>query len=576
MPGLMGRRHYFASLYLNPLAELHLHAFNPDTTESDGRIQTLYTVAVTGALILMLAGVNFVNLLTARATRRALEVGVRKGAGALPHQLMIQFMGESLGYALAGALLGMVMAELFLPTLNAFLDRRIALDPWNHPLLAVAPCVVAVLLGLAAGFYPAFVMSRIPAATVLKARSGALIGGSRMRLSLVVFQFTVTIALVIATIVIYRQNEFAMSRGLGSARDLLLTIDLTGMPSQDTPDGQGRRERTHVDALKTQLSAVPGVEAIAASFVVPPLTRSLAQDFGVAGQNGIPRQLQCHAGGLRLFRSLSHTGRRRSDSSRKFADDQATAEDKTRFTSAIVNAAAVRVLGFADPAAAIGQEVQSTDPDDPARHYRIIGVVPDFPLDSIRNRVPPSIFIIDPDLFNFLSVKLTGDGLADTLRGIDAAWHGFVPDRPIDRAFLDDRVALLYLDISRSAHLFTTFAGFAVAIGCLGLVGLSAYTAERRTKEIGIRKALGASTLDVSWLLIRQLAWPVLLANALAWPIAWWFMRNWLDGFAYRIELGPLPFLTAGLGAIAVAVATTAFHALKVASARPVQALRYE
>ncbi len=567
----------FASLYLNPLAALHLHAFNPDTTESDGRIQTLYAVAVTGALILMLAGVNFVNLLTARATRRALEVGVRKGAGALPRQLMIQFMGESLGYALAGALLGMVMAELFLPTLNAFLDRRIALDPWNHPLLAVAPCVVAVLLGLAAGFYPAFVMSRIPAATVLKARSGALIGGGRMRLSLVVFQFTVTIALVIATIVIYQQNEFAMSRALGSASDLLLTIDLTGLPSQDTPDGQGRRERTHVDALRTQLSAVPGVEAIAASFVVPPLTRQLLQDFGVAGQNGgTPASfsvMPVDFGYFSLYRIPVVAGR---DFSRKFADDQAAAEDKTRFTSAIVNAAAVRVLGFADPAAAIGQEVQSTDPDDPARHYRIIGVVSDFSLDSIRNRVLPSIFIIDPDLFNFLSVKLTGDGLAYTLRGIDAAWHGFVPDRPIDRAFLDDRVALLYLDISRSAHLFTAFAGFAVAIGCLGLIGLSAYTAERRTKEIGIRKALGASTLDVSWLLIRQLAWPVLLANALAWPIAWWFMRNWLDGFAYRIELGPLPFLTAGLGAIAIAVATTAFHAVKVASARPVQALRYE
>jgi len=153
---------------------------------------------------------------------------------------------------------------------------------------------------------------------------------------------------------------------------------------------------------------------------------------------------------------------------------------------------------------------------------------------------------------------------------------GVVPDRPINRVFLDDRIAGLYLDITREGRMFAAFASFAGVIGCLGLIGLSAYTAERRTKEIGIRKALGASTVDVAWLLIRQFIKPVLLANALAWPIAWWFMRGWLEGFAYRIDLGLEPFAIAGLGAVAIAVATTAFHAIQVARSRPVSALRYE
>jgi putative ABC transport system permease protein len=179
-------------------------------------------------------------------------------------------------------------------------------------------------------------------------------------------------------------------------------------------------------------------------------------------------------------------------------------------------------------------------------------------------------------MFNVLNVKLSGSNLAATLRSLDAVWLEFVPERPINRVFLDDRIAGLYLDVTREGRMFAAFAGFAVAIGCLGLIGLSAYTAERRTKEIGIRKALGASTVDVSCLLIKQFARPILAANALAWPIAWWVMRNWLDGFAYRIDLGPEPFLVAGLGAVAIAVATTGFHAVQVARSRPVAALRYE
>jgi len=567
----------FSSLYLNSMAASHMHPYSPDTNEQNSRMQTVLAVSATGLLILMLAGITFVNLLTARATRRAVEVGVRKGLGALRHQLMLQFMGESLGYAFVGLVVGIGLAMLFLPSLNAFLDRHITIDLLGHPALAIIPVVTAVLLGIAAGVYPAVILSRFPPAQVLKAGAGTAMGGGRMRQGLVVFQFTVTIALLIATIVIYRQVSFATTKALGFDKDMILTVDLTGMPQQSTPDGLDKRETAPVEALRTQLATVPGVKAIAATFVVPMLTQSLALDFGRPDRADRPsvafNVMPIDFGYFGIYRVPLLAGR---DFSRDFTEDKMAATDKTRLSGAIINQTAMRALDFASPSDAIGHEIHSVDPGIAERHHRIIGVVPDFPLASIRDPVPPSVFIVDPDMFNVLCLKLSASNLPETLGGIDRVWHAFVPDRPTNRVFLDDRIAGLYLDVTREAKMFAAFAGFAVAIGCLGLIGLSAYTAERRTKEIGIRKALGASTFDVSWLLIRQFARPVLLANALAWPIAWYCMRDWLNGFAYRIDLGPVPFLAAGAGAVVIAIATTAFHAVQVARARPVTAMRYE
>jgi putative ABC transport system permease protein len=566
------------NLFLNPLADLHLHPFDPDTGESNDRVATLYAVAATGALILLLAGINFVNLVTARATRRALEVGVRKAMGATRGQLMLQFMGEAIFYAVVGMTLGVALAELCLPSLNGFLDRQIVFDYWRHPLLALPPVAMAMLVGLVAGLYPAVVLSSFPPAMVLKSRSGGPIGGGKLRLALVVFQFTVTIALVIATSVIYRQNVFAVSQALRFDKDLVLTVDLAGLPTGKGTNvfGFPSIEPTSREALRTRLAAVPGVQAVADSMVVPVMDVQFTADYRASAHLDRPKVslnfLPVGPGFFDLYRLPLIAGR---DLSFDRADDKTSFDDMSRTSSAIINETAMRALGFTDPAAAIGQELAGADPEY-AFHHRIIGVVPDFPLNSIRSAVLPGIFVIEPGLFRVLSLKLSGGNLSETLSAIDAAWHEFVPSRPISRSFIDDRVARLYLDVVREGRLFAAFAGFAAAIGCLGLVGLSAYTAERRTKEIGIRKALGASTLDVTKLLIWQFVKPVVLANALAWPIAWWFMRNWLDGFAYRIPLGPTPFLAAGLAALAIAVLTTGFHALKVARSRPILALRYE
>jgi putative ABC transport system permease protein len=575
-PDTEGAKALYASMFLRPLAAEHLHPYNPDTNEPDDQVQKLYAVGATGLLVLLLAGINFVNLLTARATRRAVEVGVRKSLGAKRSQLILQFMGESIGYAITGLFVGIALAQLFLPTLNAFLDRQMAFDFWRHPMLAIAPVITAMLLGAAAGVYPAVILSRFSPVRVLKTGPGAASGGGRMRLALVVFQFTVTIALSIASLVIYRQISFATTQALRFDKDLMLTIDLEQMPRQDTPDGLGRREPAPLEALRSRLARVPGVQSMAATFVVPLVPNSVSTDFVRPDRSDRPAVVlniqPVDFGYFGIYRVSLLAGR---DFAKEFVEDKVAADDKSRLSGAVINQAALRSLGFPDARSAIGQELQTTDPGFP-RHHRIIGVAPDFPIDSVRDPVPPRIFIVDPDLFNVLSVKLSGSDLATTLRGIDAAWHEVMPQLPIDRIFLDDRIVRLYRDVTRQGRLFTAFTGFAVVIGCLGLIGLSAYTAERRTKEIGIRKALGASTSAICRLLIWQFTKPVLLAIALAWPVAWWFMRGWLNGFAYRIDLGPEPFLAAGLGAVAIAVATTAFHAVQVARSRPVSALRYE
>jgi putative ABC transport system permease protein len=566
----------FQSLFLHSMADVHLHPFNPDTSEPDDRERALYAIAATGVFILLLAGINFVNLATARAACRAREVGIRKAAGASRGQVIGQFLGEAIGYALVGLVLGLGLAAMWLPSLDAFLGRQIEFDFWRRPELLVAPIAASLLMGAGAGAYPAILLSRSSPARVLKDASAGSAANGRLRQALVVVQFAVTIALLITTLVIHRQIEFATSRALHFDADRMLTIDLTGLPEQNTPDGLGRREAGPVEALRVRLAAIQGVHEMAASFVAPMWSNSLRTDFIRPGQNSaqaVNAAVQpVDYGYFGAYRIPLLAGR---DFSRDFADDREAADDKSRLSGAIINQTALRAFGFADAAQAIGSELQTTDPGYP-RHHRIIAVAPDFPLDSIREPVPPSVFVVDPDLFKVLSLRLGGGGLEEVLRAIDSAWLEVAPGRRISRMFLDERIAGLYKDLAQQRDLFTAFAGFAIAIGCLGLIGLSAYVADRRTKEFGIRKAMGASAFEIARLLILQFLGPVLLANALAWPVAWWFMRRWLETFAYRIDLDPILFLSAGCAAAAIAVFTTGFHAAKLARSSPALALRYE
>ena len=563
--------------FLVPIGAIHLHGREFDDMTS-GDLPTVYAISATGILVLLVAGINFVNLMTARATRRALEVGVRKAVGATRRQLIVQFMGEPICYALAALVLAIALVELILPRFDLYLDRTIHFFYWRDPILLIAMPAGAVAVGLLAGFYPALVLSRFAPAAVLKGTAETP-GSTTLRQILVVLQYSISIALLIATTVIYRQTEFANGGSLRFDKDQLLAIELSGIPGQKAADGSHFiYDDATVERIRQRLEALPGVKAAAESWVIPNAFDNNPERWHQPERQGAgPIVASLVQQGFGFFETYGLKPVAGRSFSRDRGED-AVAEGVTTEGTAVLNETAVRTFGFASPEAALGHDIDmELDRTGAARQpRRIIGVVPDFPLSSIRATIPPTVFITEPTWSTYLNVKLTGANVPETLVAIDRIWKEMVPAQPISREFIDDRIEKLYRDVTRQGQVFAGFALVAVMIACLGLFGLAAFTAERRTKEIGIRKAMGASTADIVALLIWEFARPVLLANIIAWPLAYLVMRRWLDGFAYRIALDPLIFVGAGLTALVIACGITLFHAIQVARSRPVLALRYE
>jgi putative ABC transport system permease protein len=562
--------------FLAPIASVHLHGRELGDFSSSGDVATVVAISATGIMVLLVAGINFVNLVTARATRRALEVGVRKAAGATRRQLITQFMSESIAYAFAALLISAAIVELVLPGFNGFLDRTISFGYWHDPLLLVGLPALALLIGLLAGFYPALVLSSFRPAAVLKGAVAAQ-GSGTLRQVLVVLQYAISITLLIATAVIYLQTRFATEDSLRFDKNLIVAVSMGGMPGKMGDSGKYVYDRDTVDRMRQRFEALPGVKAVADSWVIPDAQSTSTTEWHVLGNPGTrpitAGKVMQGFGFFELYGIKPLAGRLFS---RDHGEDD-TPEALGPEGTVVINQSAVRAFGLGTPEAAIGKELGlEVDEAGNTQARRIVGVVPDFPLHTIRTKIGADVFMIEPDWSTTFSIKLTGEHIPETLASIDAIWKEMVTTRPIQRQFIDDRIEHLYRDVTRQGEVFGSFAMVAVVIACLGLFGLAAFTAERRTKEIGIRKAMGASTGDILKLLVWEFAKPVLLANAIAWPLAYFAMSRWLDGFAYRIDLGPMLFVGAGVVALAIASSTTLYHALQVARSRPVLALRYE
>jgi putative ABC transport system permease protein len=558
-PASDGQNAMKLALKLDPVTSIHLLPYDDDMKDASSP-QTLAVVGLVGVLIVVIASINFVNLMTARAARRAIEVGIRKALGATRSQLFVQFMGEAICYVAIAAFFAVLLIEFVLPGFNALADCQIDFALWQDPGLALGAVALTVAVGAGAGCYPALVLSGFRPAIVLKSARAASSGGNRLRRALVVLQFGASIALAIATLVIVQQTRFATSESLHFDRDQVALV---------------RGPQACSDSVRDAISALSGVRAAVCS-------RSAPLDFSTAsGSTELPDGRQVNVervdidfGFFDFYRLAPIAGRNfdRNRAEDAVPDDRAAVMD----ASIVINEAAVRAYGFSGPQAAIGQML-TIDGVRPSTHpSQVIGVVRDFPIGTIRKAVRPSIFYIDRHDWGLLSVKLDGRQIPETLAAIDRIWAENVAEAPIRRLFLDNEIAKRYRDIERQGIIFVGFSAIAITLGCLGLFALSAFEAARRTKEAGIRKALGASTLAVTRRLVWQFTKPVLIANVLAWPVVWWFMRRWLDGFAYRIDLSVLPFLLAGAGALAIAIATTGFHAFLAARCRPVAALRHD
>ena len=560
------------TMRLKPLTAIHLDPADGGDPKPGADVKVLAGIGVIGVLIVVVAAINFVTLMTARASRRAVEVGVRKALGAQRRDLIIQFMGEAMIYVAVALVLAVALAELLLPAVSAAVQRKIAFHYLSDPQLPLVMIAVALVTALLAGVYPALVLSSFRPSSVLKGGPVATSGGGGVRQSLVVAQFAVLIALLFAALTIYRQTAFALRDASHTNTDQV--VMLFASPCSD--------------ALRDAVKAVPGVRGAAcASTTAVGLGDSVDMSFA-GDRHALLHNAQVDFGFFEVY-GIKPLAGRLPDAARPGDDGGRLGE---RAPPILLNAAAVREMGFKSPQDAVGRLVtwhfnphftmeHMDGAPAPAQASEVIGVTPDFTFGSVRQKVAPSFYYVGPkvDMLSSiaLSVKLNSDHPAETLKGIDKVWERISGGMPLQQYFANQFLLIKnYIDNVIQGGFIAVCALIAVSIACLGLFALSAYTAERRTKEIGIRKAMGARSSDILKLLLWQFAQPVLWANVVALPLAWLAMDNWLKGFAYHVDVAPWTFVAAAAAGLVIAWATVFFHALRVARARPVGALRYE
>ena len=528
-------------------------------------------VGAVGLLIILIAAINFVTLMTARATRRAVEVGVRKAVGAGRADLMVQFMGEALVYVLLALVIAVAVVELTLPSVNAFLGSTMVFDYPHDPPLLAAILGAALATALLAGLYPAVVLSGFGAAEALKGGPARAGGASSVRQVLVMAQFAILIGLIIVTATIYRQTSFALSDALRLNADQVLRIRAICNPD-----------------LRQELAALPGVEAATCASGVGEGSGSSTVVRLASGASLVLEGPRVEVGFFEMHGLAPLAGRffaqdRGEDMMLEQRPNNSGPPSPDLQPTVVLNESAARILGYGTAKQAVGRPITWTrwsasrgPGGPPSRSSQIIGVVRDFTLGSIRTPIAPTVYFIDVCCAEYTLVRLDGLRLPETLPAIDRVWRRTGHDRPIQRIFESQGMQALYRDVYTQEVAIAVCAGLAIVIACLGLFALAAFTTERRTKEIGVRKAMGASTFDVMRLLLWQFTKPVLWANLVAWPLAFWAMDHWLRGFAYRVDLPPWLFAFAAAVAVLIAWLTVSTHAWLVARAKPATALRYE
>jgi putative ABC transport system permease protein len=560
------------------VADVHLGPAQQGAMSPGNDRGTILTFAVIAFLILAMAVVNFTNLATARASQRAREVALRKVLGANRRQLIVQFIGESILVARLAMLIALALVELLLPSFSAFLDADIRLDYLGRDGVALPMLALVLIVGGLGGLYPAFFLSRFQPATVLKANKSASEGEGtgRLRTALVVGQFAVSIGLIICTAIVYLQTGYARSVDPGFDRSHIVQID--GLNRYQLLNN-GR-------AIADRMKRVEGVEAVGRSTIAVATDGQNNTNVLVPG-NPKPVQIGLYGvdSGFLKAMGIKLVAGRWFDENRPMDEmtvpfppsPEAQRALAARGGNVVVNESGARRLGFANPTDAVGKQFKTALVENeyglvPAT---IVGVVADSRFRSVREPLDDIMFVSGDYGHQWLVVRYKGDPRAMRDR-LQSAWRSITTEVPFEAHFSEDVMADLYKAEDARAKTFAGFALLSVIVGCLGLFGLAAFTAERRTKEIGIRKVLGARSRDIVRLLAWQFSKPVIIANLIAWPVAWWVMRDWLNGFDSRISLGPAPFLLAGALALVIAIGTIAGHAFRVARANPIHALRYE
>ncbi len=540
------------SYYLQPLRDIHLRSRMVAEMSANGDIAYIYIFSAVGVFILLIAAINYMNLATARATQRMKEVGLRKVLGAYRSQLIKQFLGESLLLSFLALLCAVVVVELVLPAFNEFAGKNLTLSYRADALVLTALLGVCVLVGVMAGSYPAFFLSTFQPVTVLK---GVLKSGPRaalFRKVLVVTQFGISIILLVGTMAVFQQLSFVKSQHLGFNKEHVVAINV-----------RDRSLSGKTEMVKTELLKTPQVVSAAATsnFIGRFFGQTTFQPEGDDQNEWLMSELYVDADFIKTMEMQLAAGR---DFSRAIASDSTE--------GFLVNETAVKTMGLKTPEEALSMRLVRGD----SRKGPILGVMKDFNFTSLHREVEPLVIIYDPKEILSITVRIRPEEVAGTIAALEQAWNRLSPAWPFEYFFLDESLDGLYRADEKVGQIFGSFAALAIAIACLGLLGLAAFTAERRTKEIGIRKVLGASTSGVVALLSKEFLQLVLLANLIAWPVAYFATKKWLEDFAYRIDLGITTFLFAAAIALLIAFVTVSLQAVKAAMTNPIEALRYE
>ena len=548
--------------YLQPLSGIHMYGL-----QGEGAIRPLSFFSILALLILLIACINYMNLATARAGKRAKEIGLRKVVGAKRTNIVKQFLSESVLFAFFALLISIVLVALFLPAFNQISGKELGMNLAQNKFLFLGLLGITLLTGVLAGSYPALFVSSFEPDRILKGTlSARKIGTSTasLRKGLVVFQFVLTIVLIISTMTVYRQMNFIQNRQLGFDKDHLIYTQLRSEGNLwDQYDAQILW--TKYKTLKNELSQNPNILEVSTATCLP--FGRMGDEFGQLDWEGKDPEFQVSIKHMAVDPHFFETFQLEMVEGRFFSDEFPS--DSQNF---ILNEAAVKATGLKSP---VGKRFQLLE-----KTGEITGVIKDFHFAPLHNKIEPLVLHLMPYQYwmyqNYVFIRISLDNVSQTLASVKKMWDRAIPEYPFEFSFLDDTIDARYRSEQRLETILRIFTILAIVISCFGLFGLISFTAEQRTKEIGIRKVLGASVGSVVRSLSKEFVVLVALANIIAWPAAYVVMAKWLNNFAYRAEIGLLTFILSGFVALAIAFLTVFVQSVKAALANPVDSLRYE
>ena len=543
-------------LAMRKLTDIHLYAHTDFEARENGDIKRVYIFSAIALFILLIACINYMNLSTARSVLRAREIGVRKTVGAGKAELMGQFLSESVLISWIAMVLAFMLAWISMPWLNKLSGQDLKIQDLLQLKIIIPLLLVPFVVGLVSGFYPALFLASFKPVKVLKGVLKVGSGSLSMRKAMVVFQFAISIILIICTVIVFEQLRYMQKKDLGFDREHIVTMNYTAGLADN------------YDAFRNELLVSGSIRDVGRSSRIP--TGRLLDASGAQIRRGDTMA----PAGAEIKNVRADFGFISTYGIKMVAGRNFLKENGLRDTSAfLINEAAVKALGISSPQEAVGKEFQYGN-----RKGELVGVYQDFHFESMHEKILPiALFMpVNQNSYGLLSLKITGNNIPGALEHMEKVWKKFLPETPFDYTFMDENFERLYETEQKQATIFTVFAFIAIFIACLGLFGLSAFTISQRIKEIGIRKVLGADISSIVGLLSKDFLKLVLVAAVLAFPVAWYAMSRWLEDFAYRTQIPWWSFVFAGLIASVIAFLTISFQAVKAAVANPVKNLRTE